>query len=68
MAAGEVPTGRLIGTVLGRAGSILVNSFIGAFDLDVVKPILREVVAWKVTDPHMSAAEQARMWQVVENA
>jgi hypothetical protein len=25
-------------------------------------------VAWKVLDPHMSVAEQARMWEVVEEA
>ncbi len=68
MAAGEAPTGRLIGTVLGRARSVLVKSFIRSFDLDDVRRIASEVVAWKVTDPHMSAAEQTRMWRVVEDA
>lgn len=68
MEAGEVPTGRLIGAILGRARRALVKSFIGSFDLDGVTSVLREVVTWKVSDPHMSAAEQARMWQVVENA
>ncbi len=67
MAAGEVPTGRLIGSILGRARSMLVNSFTGSFDIDAVRQVLRDVVAWKVTDPHMSAAEQARMWQFVED-
>lgn len=66
MAAGEVPTGRLIGMILGRARSALVKSFVDSFDVDVVKQRLNDVVAWKVADPHLSVAEQARMWQVVK--
>ena len=66
MTAGEVPTGPLIGMILGRARSALVKSFLASFDVDVVEQCLRDVVAWKVLDPHMSAAEQARMWQVVK--
>jgi aminoglycoside phosphotransferase (APT) family kinase protein len=68
MAAGEVPAGRLIASILGRARSVLVKSFLGSVDVDSAKQVLREVVAWKVLDPHMSAAEQARMWQVVGDA
>ena len=68
MAAGEVPTGRLIASILSRARSVLVQSFIGSCDIDRAKQVLREVVAWKVLDPHMSAVEQARMWRVVEEA
>jgi aminoglycoside phosphotransferase (APT) family kinase protein len=68
MAAGEVPTGRLLGTILGRARSVLVNSFLRSFDVDVLKPSLGDVVAWKILDPHMSASEQDRMWQVVTEA
>lgn len=66
MAAGEVPTGRLIGAVLGRARTALVSSYLRSFDLDPVRQSLREVVAWKVSDPHMAPAEQARMWRLVE--
>jgi aminoglycoside phosphotransferase (APT) family kinase protein len=66
MAAGEVPTGRFIGMILGRARSALVKSFVDSFDVDVVKQCLNDVVAWKVVDPHLSVAEQARMWQVVK--
>jgi hypothetical protein len=65
MATGEVPTGRFMGMVLGRARSALAKSFLGSFEIDVVSQHLREVVAWKVSDPHISASEQARMWQVV---
>lgn len=66
MAAGEVPTGRFIGMILGRARPALVKSFVDSFDADVVKQRLNDVVAWKVVDPHLSVAEQARMWQVVK--
>lgn len=66
MAAGEVPTGRFIRMILGRARSALVKSFVDSFDVDVVKQHLNDVVAWKVADPHLSVAEQARMWQVVK--
>jgi phosphotransferase family enzyme len=64
--AGSVQTNRLIAAVLGRARAALVKSFLRPFDLGPVKRRLREVVAWKVQDPHMSAIEQARMWQLVE--
>jgi aminoglycoside phosphotransferase (APT) family kinase protein len=68
MAAGEVPTGRFMGMILGRARSALVKSFVDSFDANVVKQRLRDVVAWKVLDPHMSTAEQARMWNVLKEA
>lgn len=68
MAAGEVPTSRLMGTILGRARSALVKSFLGSIALDEVEPILRDVVAWKVSDPHISVAEQSRMWDVVRQS
>ncbi len=68
MAAAEVPTGRFMGMVLGRARSTLVKSFLGSVEIEAVRPILGDVVAWKVSDPHISAAEQARMWGVVKQA
>jgi aminoglycoside phosphotransferase (APT) family kinase protein len=67
MTAGEVPTGMLLGTILGRARSVLVKSFLRSFDVDVVKQSLGDVVAWKTLDPHMSVNEQDRMWQVVKD-
>jgi aminoglycoside phosphotransferase (APT) family kinase protein len=68
IAAGEVPSGRLIASILSRARSVLVKSFLGCSDVNRAKQVLREVVAWKVLDPHMSATEQARMWRVVQEA
>jgi hypothetical protein len=68
MAAGEVSTNRIVGMILSRARSALLKSFLGPVDIDAVRPVLREVVAWKVTDPHMSVTEQARMWEVVKDA
>jgi aminoglycoside phosphotransferase (APT) family kinase protein len=65
IAAGEVPTGRLLLTILGHARSVLLKRFLRPFDVDVVKQSLSDVVAWKTLDPHMSVSEQDRMWQVV---
>jgi hypothetical protein len=45
-----------------------VKSFLGSVETDVVWPVLRDVAAWKVADPHISPAEQARMWEVVKQA
>ncbi len=66
MEAAEVPTGRFIGMILGRARSAFVKSFVDSFDVDLVKKSLRDVVAWKVLDSHMSMSEQVRMWQSCE--
>ena len=68
MAAGEVSTGRLIGTILGVARLALVKSFLRSVDVDIVTKSLSDVVAWKTLDPHMSVSERARMWQVVKEA
>jgi len=64
--AGQMPTGRVIAAVIDLARGAVVESFLRDFDMGPVRQILREVVTWKVRDPHMSASEQARMWQLVE--
>jgi hypothetical protein len=53
-------------SILGAGRSLLVNSFLAPFDLATVKALLRDIVDWKVRDPHMSPAEQRGMWRVVE--
>jgi hypothetical protein len=63
-----VPTGKIIGKVLGLARSILVKNFLRPFDMHALKQTLYDVVAWKVLDPHMSPSEQTRMWRVVSKA
>ena len=68
MAAGSVPTGRLIGTILSRARAALVDSFLREFNAAEIALVLREVVAWKALDPHMSEIERAGMWRIVEEA
>jgi aminoglycoside phosphotransferase (APT) family kinase protein len=68
MATGEVSTNRLLGAILGRVRSALVHSFLGSFDVPRVAQSLHAAVAWKVSDPHMSVAEQAAMWRLVEDA
>jgi aminoglycoside phosphotransferase (APT) family kinase protein len=66
VAAGEIPGGRVVGSVLGRFRALLVNSFIHPFDWEQVKDRIRAVVEWKVKDPHMTQREQAAMWKAVE--
>jgi tRNA A-37 threonylcarbamoyl transferase component Bud32 len=64
MAAGQVPGG-VGGRLLGSFRGLLVNSFIDHFDRAAIVRTLREVVAWKVGDPHMSPREQDAMWRLV---
>ena len=68
MSAGEIPGGRLRARVLGFGRSLLVNGFVGHFDRRQVTRCLRDVVALKVGDPHMSPREVAALWQTVERA
>ncbi len=65
MTAGEIPARRLEAFVEGLARRKLVAGFLGGFDVDPVRAALRAVVEWKVKDPHMSADECRRMWDVV---
>jgi aminoglycoside phosphotransferase (APT) family kinase protein len=66
MAAGQVPGGRVMATLLGWGRALLVNGFVSQFDREDVSGVLRPVVEWKVKDPHMSEAEVAAMWTVVQ--
>jgi len=68
MAAGEMPLNRVIATVLGWARSVLLNGFLANVepDVDHVKAMLRDVVAFKVKDPNINEREQRAMWRVVE--
>ncbi len=68
MAAGRVPGGRVTATLLGWGRAMLVNGFVSQFDRLEVSAVLRPVVEWKVKDPHMSEAEVAAMWKVVQRA
>ena len=68
MAAGQIPASRVMATLLGWGRSLLVNSFVSRFDRREVTAQLRPVVEWKVRDPHMSQAEVAGMWRLVEQA
>jgi aminoglycoside phosphotransferase (APT) family kinase protein len=68
MAGGEVPSNPVISAVMGRARGMLINGFLGTLgpDLHAARQKLREVVEFKVRDPHMSPVEQRAMWRVVE--
>jgi aminoglycoside phosphotransferase (APT) family kinase protein len=68
MAAGQIPGSPVLGKLLAVGRALLVNGFVSQFDRADVARRLRDVVEWKVKDPHMSAAEVAGMWKVVERA
>jgi aminoglycoside phosphotransferase (APT) family kinase protein len=65
LAAGGIPSGRIKGAVLGRGRALLIKGLLAPFDLADVSARLADVVEWKVTDPHMSAAEQQAMRALV---
>lgn len=68
MAAGEIPGGGLKAKLLAFGRGLLVNGFLSHFDRAEVATHLRKLVEIKRQDPHMSDAEIARMWKVVEQA
>ena len=68
MAAGQIPGNKLKAALLGFGRALLVNGFLSQFDRAEVNRQLRAVVCWKVTDAHMSEAEIAGMWKLVERA
>lgn len=65
LAAGGIPTGRVKAAVLGWGRRLLIDGLRARFDLAAVRAQLADVVEWKVTDPHMSAAEQQAMRSLV---
>ncbi len=68
LASGDVPAGRLWTAVMAAARRRVIAGFLSAIEVERVRPTLRQAVTWKVTDEHMSAAEQARMWALVAEA
>jgi aminoglycoside phosphotransferase (APT) family kinase protein len=68
MGAGQIPGNGAVAAVLGRFRALLVNAFLSHFDQAEVVGPLRETVTWKVQDLHMSDAEVAAMWTIVEKA
>jgi aminoglycoside phosphotransferase (APT) family kinase protein len=68
MAAGQIPGNPMMAKLLGWGRALLVNGFVTHFDRTEVTRRLRAVVEWKVRDPHMSEAEVAGMWKLVEEA
>jgi tRNA A-37 threonylcarbamoyl transferase component Bud32 len=68
MAAGQIPGGGPKARLMGFGRSLLVNGFLSHFDRRAVSRLLRQIVEIKVQDPHMSEAEVAGMWSVVQQA
>jgi aminoglycoside phosphotransferase (APT) family kinase protein len=61
LAAGAVPAGRVMAAVLGRCRKALIESMLGPFDRAAVAAQLAGIVQWKVSDAHLSGAEQQAM-------
>ncbi|MGH9093498.1 MAG: phosphotransferase [Acidimicrobiales bacterium] len=61
LASGEVPTGRVLGALLGRMRAALLQGFLDGVDRPAARRRLPEAVAWKVRDAHLSPVEQASM-------
>lgn len=68
MAAGQIPGGGVKSRLMGFGRSLLVNGFLSHFDRPAVGRLVRQIVEMKVQDPHMSEAEIAGMWNVVQQA
>ena len=54
---GEVDTGPVMRVLIRTLRQILTRRFLGHFERATLTPHLAAVVAWKATDPNMSAAE-----------
>ena len=61
LASGEIPDKGIRAAVLGRGRALFVNSFLRHFDFEALRPHLRGVVDWKVTDANMSEGERRKM-------
>jgi len=68
MHAGEVDAGALIALAAARVRRRLLASFLGGVDRRAAAAVLADTVAWKCTDPNMSAAEQAGMRRLAADA
>src|SRR4051794_13812314 len=66
IAAAEPPTNRAVGLVLGLARKQLLQGMLTGVDRPSVAAHLAGVVDWKVSDPNMSAVEQAAMRALVD--
>lgn len=64
--AGEIPANRVAARLHRWGRSLFTDSFLASFDREQVARQLREVVAWKAGDSHMSEIEIEAMWAVVE--
>jgi aminoglycoside phosphotransferase (APT) family kinase protein len=66
MAAGQIPAHKLMALLVGWGRARLVHGFLAGFDRAALVSRLRDVVAWKARNPHMSEAEVAGMWRLVD--
>jgi aminoglycoside phosphotransferase (APT) family kinase protein len=60
-AAGEIPASGIRGSLVALLRTSFVNAFLGGCDRRSAEGQLREVIEWKMTDPHMAESEQRGM-------
>lgn len=69
MAVGRLPEeGRVLSAALVVSRRLMVSTFLSCFERAPVVERLRDVVAWKAKDPHMSASEVQAMWTLLARA
>ena len=68
MSTGQVPVGRLESLPIRAGRGLQVRSLLACFDQPALPARVRDVVSWKVKDPHMSDIEVAAMWRLAERA
>ena len=66
MAVGELPGGRAKAAFHSIGRRLLLSAFLSRFDRASIVAQLRDVVAWKVLDPHMNEREVTAMWALVD--
>jgi aminoglycoside phosphotransferase (APT) family kinase protein len=64
MVCGGVPMSGVKARLVNRARGQLVSSFLRGSDQNGAAHVMAEVVAWKVTDAHMTDIEQESMWEL----
>src|SRR5947208_3393634 len=60
LAGGAIPEGRVRAALLGRGRGLLVNAFLGRFDLSATRPALAAVVERQRAAPNRSHRQRAR--------
>jgi aminoglycoside phosphotransferase (APT) family kinase protein len=67
VSTGEIPDNPIMAKLHHWGRSLFANAFLRNFDREGVSRQLRDIVAWKTGDSHMSQREITAMWAMVES-